>query len=88
MVSSCACEALSCCSCAQSASLAQSRTYASSLRGASRPQTITFTLGGISATPMAMFDDKGNGATFDTVSNKWTERLARALAEHSRRVGT
>jgi len=42
-------------------------------------QMVTFTLGGISATPMAMFDDKGNGATFDTVSNKWTERLARAL---------
>ena len=42
-------------------------------------QMVTFTLGGIGATPMAMFDDKGNGATFDTVSNKWTERLARAL---------
>lgn len=42
-------------------------------------QMVTHTLGGIKATPMAMFDDKGNGATFDTVSNKWTERLARAL---------
>ncbi len=42
-------------------------------------QMVTFTLGGIKATPMAMFDDKGNGATFDTISNKWTERLARAL---------
>lgn len=42
-------------------------------------QMVTFTLGGIRATPMAMFDDKGNGATFDTISNKWTERLARAL---------
>jgi DUF917 family protein len=42
-------------------------------------QMVTFTLGGLTATPMAMFDDKGNGATFDTVSNKWTERLARAL---------
>ena len=42
-------------------------------------QMVSFTLGGIKATPMAMFDDKGNGATFDTISNKWTERLARAL---------
>lgn len=42
-------------------------------------QMVTFTLGGIKATPMAMFDDKGNGATFDTITNKWTERLARAL---------
>lgn len=42
-------------------------------------QMVTFTLGGINATPMAMFDDKGNGATFDTVSNQWTEKLARAL---------
>ena len=42
-------------------------------------QMVTFTLGGIKATPMAMFDDKGNGATFDTISNNWTERLARAL---------
>ncbi|GKY87381.1 DUF917 domain-containing protein [Sinisalibacter aestuarii] len=42
-------------------------------------QMVTFTLAGIRATPMAMYDDKGNGATFDTVSNQWTERLARAL---------
>jgi len=40
---------------------------------------VTFTLGGLTATPMAMMDDKGNGATFDTVSNAWTEKLARAL---------
>ncbi len=42
-------------------------------------QMVTFTLGGLTATPMAMMDDKGNGATFDTVSNAWTEKLARAL---------
>ena len=42
-------------------------------------QMVSFTLGGIGATPMAMFDEKGNGATFDTISNSWTERLARAL---------
>lgn len=42
-------------------------------------QMVTFTLGGLSATPMAMFDEKGNGATFNTISNQWTEKLARAL---------
>lgn len=42
-------------------------------------QMVTFTLGGMQATPMAMMDDKGNGATFDTIDNSWTEKLARAL---------
>ena len=42
-------------------------------------QMVTLTLGGMGATPMAMVDDKGNGATFDTISNQWTEKLARAL---------
>ncbi|MCF6322382.1 MAG: DUF917 domain-containing protein [Rhizobiaceae bacterium] len=42
-------------------------------------QMVTFTLGGIQATPMAMMDEKGNGATFDTISNSWAEKLARAL---------
>jgi DUF917 family protein len=42
-------------------------------------QMVTFTLDGLTATPMAMMDDKGNGATFNTISNAWTEKLARAL---------
>ncbi len=42
-------------------------------------QMVSFTLGGMMATPMAMMDEKGNGATFDTISNAWTEKLARAL---------
>jgi len=42
-------------------------------------QMVSFTLGGMQATPMAMMDDKGNGATFDTIDNSWTEKLARAL---------
>ena len=42
-------------------------------------QMVSFTLGGLTASPMAMVDDKGNVATFDTVSNSWSERLARAL---------
>lgn len=41
-------------------------------------QMVTFTLGGISATPMVLCDEKGNSVLFDTVSNLWTERLGRA----------
>ena len=42
-------------------------------------QMVTFTLGGISATPMAMVDEKGNGCNYSTISNAWTEKLARAI---------
>jgi uncharacterized protein len=41
-------------------------------------QMVTFTLAGVSATPMVLCDDKGNSIVLDTVSNAWTERLARA----------
>jgi DUF917 family protein len=41
-------------------------------------QMVTFTLHGVSATPMVLCDDKGNSLVLDTVSNAWTERLARA----------
>jgi DUF917 family protein len=41
-------------------------------------QMVTFTLFGVSATPMVLCDDKGNSLVLDTVSNQWTERLARA----------
>lgn len=41
-------------------------------------QMVTFTLHGVSATPMVLCDDKGNALVLDTVSNAWTERLARA----------
>jgi hypothetical protein len=37
------------------------------------------TLLGISAAPMAIADEKGNSALIETVSNQWTERLARSL---------
>ncbi|MCJ8324287.1 MAG: DUF917 domain-containing protein [Rhizobiales bacterium] len=43
-------------------------------------QMVSFTLAGIKATPFALMDDKGNGATFDTIDNSWTERLVRVLA--------
>jgi len=41
-------------------------------------QMVTFTLAGVSATPMVLCDDKGNSIVLETVSNSWTERLARA----------
>ncbi len=42
-------------------------------------QMVTFTIGGVSATPMALTDEKGNCAIFRTITNKWTEELARAV---------
>lgn len=42
-------------------------------------QMVTFTLHGIRATPMVLADEKGNAALFQTVSNAWTERLARSV---------
>ncbi len=40
-------------------------------------QMVTFTMHGVSATPMVMADDKGNSVVLETIDNKWTERLAR-----------
>lgn len=37
------------------------------------------TLYGISATPMAMADEKGNTVVINTISNRWTERIARSV---------
>lgn len=42
-------------------------------------QMVTFTIGGGSATPMALVDEKGNSCIFRTVTNKWTEELARSV---------
>ena len=42
-------------------------------------QMVTFTMGGMSATPMALTDEKGNSVIFETITNKWTEELARAV---------
>lgn len=42
-------------------------------------QMVTFTIGGISASPMALTDEKGNSVIFQTVTNHWTEELARAV---------
>ncbi len=42
-------------------------------------QMVTFTLYGITATPMVMADEKGNSLQIDAIDNLWTERIARAV---------
>jgi DUF917 family protein len=42
-------------------------------------QQVSFHLGGISATPMVLVDEKGNQTILQTIDNLWTERLARNL---------
>lgn len=42
-------------------------------------QMVTFTIGGASATPMAYIDEKGNSGVLSTITNKWTEDIARAV---------
>lgn len=42
-------------------------------------QMVTFTIGGVGATPMALCDEKGNSVIFNTISNKWAEELARSV---------
>ena len=42
-------------------------------------QMVTLTLHGVSSTPMVLSDEKGNAVLFETVSNLWSERIARAV---------
>lgn len=42
-------------------------------------QMVTFTLSGISATPMAMADERGNKVIIETITNQWTETFARSI---------
>lgn len=42
-------------------------------------QMVTPTIHGISATPMAIGDEKGNSAILNTIDNTWTERIARTM---------
>jgi DUF917 family protein len=42
-------------------------------------QMTTLTIYGLGATPLAIADEKGNSAVINTISNKWTEQLARSL---------
>jgi DUF917 family protein len=41
-------------------------------------QMVTFTMHGVSATPMVIVDDKGNSVLLECIDNRWTERLARS----------
>lgn len=40
---------------------------------------VTFSVGGVSATPMALVDEKGNKIIIETVTNDWSEVFARSL---------
>jgi DUF917 family protein len=42
-------------------------------------QMVTHTIYGISSTPFAMSDERGNTVLMETVSNKWTEVFARSV---------
>jgi DUF917 family protein len=42
-------------------------------------QMFTFHLHGVKATPMAMADEKGNTVVLETITDQWTERIARSI---------
>jgi len=42
-------------------------------------QMVTHTIAGITSTPMAMSDERGNTVLMETITNKWTERFARSV---------
>jgi len=42
-------------------------------------QMVTHTIYGVSATPMAIADEKGNVALINTIDNRWTERFSRSI---------
>jgi hypothetical protein len=42
-------------------------------------QMVTHTIFGVSATPMAIADEKGNVALINTIDNRWTERFSRSI---------
>lgn len=42
-------------------------------------QMVTHTIAGISATPMAMSDERGNTVLMETINNNWTEKFARSV---------
>ena len=41
-------------------------------------QMVTFTIGGVSASPMLFIDEKGNMGLMETINNKWVENICRA----------
>ena len=50
-------------------------------------QMCTPTLYGVTATPMAIADEKGNSAVINTINNRWTETLARTLDDRHGLLG-
>lgn len=40
---------------------------------------VSFSLGGVSATPMVLCDEKGNNVLIETINNSWTETISRAV---------
>lgn len=42
-------------------------------------QMVTYHLHGVTSSPMAITDEKGNMSILNTINNKWSENLARAL---------
>lgn len=40
---------------------------------------VSFSIGGVSATPMVVCDEKGNKAVIETIDNPWSENIARNL---------
>ena len=42
-------------------------------------QMVTHTIHGISATPFAMADERGNSVLMETINNRWTETFARSV---------
>ena len=44
---------------------------------------VTFTIGGVSASPMLFIDEKGNMGLMETINNKWVENICRAGCTHA-----
>lgn len=42
-------------------------------------QMVTYHLHGVTSSPMVITDEKGNVSILDTISNKWSENIARAM---------
>lgn len=42
-------------------------------------QMVTYHLNGVTSTPMVVTDEKGNVSVIETISNKWSENIARAM---------
>lgn len=42
-------------------------------------QMVTFTIGGVNSSPMIATDEKGNVTILKTITNKWSEELARSV---------